>query len=194
MQSITRNKKVLVWSGSLLLGKILLISSLVFSTSWARMAAASLSACPCTLTWNQNHDPAVSGYRLYYGIVGSTTTNRLNVGMANLVTLNNLLSSSNYFFYVVAYDSSGIESLPSNVMCYTPQALSAMKLTRLANGTLNLHFLTATGAACHVEFTSLTPPHWQILCGATADATGNVTITNLLPGNSSVQLYRAVRP
>jgi hypothetical protein len=60
--------------------------------------------------------------------------------MANLVTLNNLLASSNYFFYVVACDSSGIESRPSNVMGYSPQAISTLKLTRFANGTMSLHF------------------------------------------------------
>jgi hypothetical protein len=122
------------------------------------------------------------------------TTNRLDMGMTNLVTLKNLLASSNYFFYVVTYDSSGIESQPSAVMCYTPQALSTLKLTQLANRNMSLRFLAAAGAICHVEYNSLNPPKWQTLCGATADANGNVTITDPLSGNTPVRIYRAVMP
>jgi len=114
--------------------------------------------------------------------------------MTNLVTLNNLFASSNYFFYVVSYNSGGTESLHSNVMNYTPQALSALKLSLAANRIISLHFLATTGAVCHVEYTSLNPPEWQTLCGATADANGNVTITDLLSGNPPVRLYRVVMP
>ncbi len=158
------------------------------------MEAAPLCAIPCELAWNLCQDSTVSGYCLYYGITSSAITNRLDVGKTNLVTINNLFASS-YFFYVTAYNSSGVESPPSTVMYYTPQALSGVKLTRLINGTMNLHFLTATGAACHVEYSpTLTPPHWQTLAGATADATGNVTITDPLTGNPPARFYRSVRP
>jgi hypothetical protein len=102
-----------------------------------------------------------------------TTTNRLDVGKTNLVTLNNLFTATNYFFYVTAYNSSGTESPPSVVMYYTPQA----------------------GAACYVEFTpTLSPPQWQTLASAKADAYGNVTITDPLSGNQSARFYRTARP
>jgi hypothetical protein len=115
--------------------------------------------------------------------------------MTNLATLNNLLASSNYFFYVVDYDGSGIESPPSDVIYYTPQALSPLKLTPLTNGPVSLHFLTATGAICHVEYTSsLNPPQWQTLGGATADAQGKVTLTDPLSGNPPVRFYRTALP
>jgi hypothetical protein len=52
-----------------------------------------------------------------------------------------------------AYGSSGIESPPSSVMCYTPQALSALKLTPAANASMNVCFQVATGAVCHIEYT-----------------------------------------
>jgi hypothetical protein len=170
------------------------MGSLAFCALFTRVEAAPLSAFPCTLAWNQCQYSIVSGYRLYYGIVHSTTTNCLDAGKANLVTLNNLFASSNYFFYVVAYDINGVEGPPSAMMYYVPQALSAMKLTRLANQTINLHFLAAPGAACLVEYNSLNPPKWQVLCGATADANGNVALTDPLSGNPPVRLYRVVIP
>ena len=160
------------------------------------MEAAPLCAFPCTLAWNLCPGSTVSGYCLYYGITGSTTTNRLDVGMTNLVTLNNLLTSSNYFFYVTAYNSSSVEGPPSSVMYYAPQAFSETKLTRLINGAMSLQFLTATGDACHIEYTPTLnyPRNWQTLASATADANGNVTITDPLTGNPPSRYYRIARP
>ena len=193
MQSCTCSKTVLAWPGSLSISRILLAGCLVLLSQFARVEAAPLSAFPCTLAWNQCQDSTVSGYCLYYGIKGSTTTNRLDVGKTGLVTLKNLLTSSNYFFYVTAYDSIGTEGPPSSVMCYTAQALSALKLTRLANRTMNLHFLAAPGTVCLVIYSpTLNPPQWQSLVGATADANGNVTATDPLSGNTPARYYRSV--
>lgn len=193
MQSCTCSKTVLVWLGSLSISRILLAGCLVLLSQFARVEAAPLTAFPCTLAWDQCQDSTVRGYCLYYGIIGSTTTNRLDMGMTCLVTLNNLLTSSNYFFYVTAYTSSGIESQPSGMMCYTPQGLSAMKLTPLANRTMSLHFLAAPGSVCRILYSpSLNPPQWQSLVGATADANGNVTATDPLSGNPPARYYRSV--
>lgn len=195
MQSFTCSKTVLIWPGILSIGKILLVGSLFLFTQFTQVEAAPLCASPCTLAWDQDQDPSVNGYCLYFGITSLTTINRLDVGMTNLVTLNNLLASSNYFFYVVAYNSSGLESPPSSVMYYTPQALSALKLTPLADGTMSLHFLATTGAVCHVEYTpTLNPPQWQTLGGATADDNGNVTLTDPLDENTPTRFYRTVLP
>ena len=159
------------------------------------MEAAPLRASPCTLAWDQCQNSMVSGYALYYGVRSSTTTNRLDVGMTNLVVLKNLLASSNYFFYVTSYNGSGLESPPSIVMYYTPKALSALKLIPLTNGTMNVHFLAATGAVCHVEYTpTLSPVQWQTLGSATADANGNVTLTDSSIGNSPTRFYRTAVP
>ena len=187
--------KLLFWGGSFSIGRMLLISSLVCLPQLIRIEAAPFQASPCTLAWNLDQDPTVSGYRLYFGISGSTTTNRLDVGMTNLVTLQSLLASSNYFFYVVAYATNGLESLPSTAMKYNPPALSGLKLTPLANRTLSIHFWAATGAVCHVEYTpSLNPPQWQTLSNATADASGNVTLTDPLSGHPPARFYRSAAP
>jgi hypothetical protein len=159
------------------------------------MEAAALCAIPCTLAWNQCQDTNVSGYALYYGITGSATTNCVDVGMTNQVTLNNLLASSNYFFYVVAYNGSGLESPSSTVIGYTPPALSALKLTALANGSMSICFQVATGAVCYIEYSpTLSPAQWQTLGSATADANGEVTLTDSSTGNSPTRFYRAAVP
>ena len=174
---------------------ILLMSSLLFSTPLTQVEAVAPRACPCTLAWNNSPDDTVAGYVIYYGIVGGATTNRLDVGMTNVFTLNTLLSSLHYFFYVAAYNGRGVESPPSPTMLYTPKMLSSLQLASLANGTTSLHFRAPTGAACHIEYTpTLNPVQWQILSGATADANGDVTLTDPLSGHPPARFYRAVLP
>jgi len=135
----------------------------------------------------------VTGYALYFGITGSSATNRQVLGMTNTITLFNLLASSNYFFYVVAYDANGIESLPSNILYYKPQALSSLKLTSPVQGTMNLQFRAAPCSVCLIQYTpTLNPAQWQILGSATVDANGNITITDSQAGNAPTRFYRAV--
>jgi len=171
------------------------MSSAVFLPQFTRIEAAVLYASPCTLAWNTCTGSSVVGYALYYGITGSWTTNRLDAGMTNTATIYTLLASSNYFFYVVAYDDTGSESLPSGVVYYSPSALSALKMTKLADAGMNLQFQAAPGSACHVEYTTtLNPPQWQTLSCTTADANGNITICDSPLGNQPVRFYRAVLP
>jgi hypothetical protein len=172
--------------------RISLVSVLMILPKFSHLEGAVLPASPCTLGWNLSQDVSVAGYVLYYGITGSAT-NRQVLGMTNTVTLFNLLASSNYFFYVVAYDAEGLESPPSNVVYYNPQALSPLKLTSPVQGTMNLQFRAAPGSVCLIEYTpSLNPAQWQILGSAMADSNGNITITDSTAGSSSSRFYRAV--
>jgi hypothetical protein len=112
-----------------------------------------------------------------------------------MVALNNLFASTNYFFYVVAYNGVGLESSPSTMIGYTARALSALKLTVSANGSMNVYFQAATNAACHIEYTpTLNPAQWQTLSNTTADAGGNVIISDPLTGHPAARFYRAVVP
>src|ERR1017187_9405597 len=112
------------------IARIFLVSVLLFLTGFARLeAAVALPASPCTLAWSQSQDVSIAGYALYYGITGSTT-NRQDLGMVNTVTLFNLLAASNYYFYLTSYNAAGVESSPSGVLYYKPQALSSLKALR----------------------------------------------------------------
>lgn len=174
------------------IAKISLVSVLLILPEFTRLeGAVVLPASPCTLGWNQSQDASVAGYVLYYGITGSTT-NRQVLGMINTVTLFNLLTSSNYFFYVVAYGAGGVESLPSRALYYKPQVLSPLSLASPVQGTMNLQFRAAPGSVCQVEYTpSLDPAQWQILGTATADSNGNIAITDKPPANTPSRFYRA---
>jgi hypothetical protein len=166
----------------------------LFLPGFARGAAATITAAPCTLAWNPGTDGSIAGYAVYYGLTGSTTTNRLDAGAVPTATLYNLTIGSNYFFYVVAYNMNGIESSPSQLIYYNPAALSGLRLAAQSNGTMVLQFRTAPGAVCTVQYTaSLINPQWLTLGNAAADASGMITVVDPLAGQVPARYYRAVR-
>jgi hypothetical protein len=157
--------------------------------------AAVLPAVPCTLAWNSSSDISVTGYALYYGMTGSGVTNRLDVGTAQTATLSNLTVFSNYFFYVVAYNAAGVESAPSNLLLYSPPALTRLRLSQLADGSMRIQFRAGTGVVCRVEYAStLATAQWATLASATADANGDIAIDDSVVGNSPMRFYRGVVP
>ena len=175
------------------LARVFLASVLLGLPGFTRLAgAAALPASPCTLGWNASQDSAVTGYVLYYGMSGSTT-NRLVLGITNTFTFFNLLAASNYFFYLTTHDANGVESPPSNVLNYKPPVLSLLKLVSPVPGTMNLQFRAAPGSGCVIEFTpTLNPAQWHILGTATADALGNIAVTDSRAGKSPAGFYRAM--
>jgi hypothetical protein len=63
-----------------------------------------------TLAWQPSTDPAVTGYKIYYGVASQTFTNAIDVGSATNATISNLTEGVTYYFAATAYDTSGIES------------------------------------------------------------------------------------
>jgi hypothetical protein len=102
-------------ASALLSGWLLIVAPLL-----APAQPAPPIAAPVALVWDASPDASVTGCALYYAIVDSGVTNRLDVGMVLTASVSNLLAGSNYLFFVVAYNSSGIESDPSNVLLYSP--------------------------------------------------------------------------
>ncbi len=64
------------------------------------------------LAWNRNPEPNIAGYRIYWGTEAGKATNVLDVG--NVITaVVPLPQSGVYYFMATAYDTGGLESLPS---------------------------------------------------------------------------------
>ena len=182
------------WSRLLPAGKWFLIGLGGFLPGFGQAAVVANGAAPCTLAWDASPDERIAGYAVYYGPDDAATTNRLDAGAAQAVTIYSLTVASNYFFYVVAYNSNRVESCPSQVIFYRPSALSALRLSVQTDGSLSLQFRAAPGAVCIVQYTaSLLDPQWSTLSTATADADGVVTIIDPLGKRPPARYYRAVR-
>ena len=65
------------------------------------------------LAWDASQDPAVFGYRLYWGTQSGQYTSSLDVRTATSVTVPNLTDGTAYYFIVRAYNSLNTESAPS---------------------------------------------------------------------------------
>jgi hypothetical protein len=172
-----------------------LVSGLLILPGLSQLEAAVPLASPCTLAWDLSQDPLVAGYALYCGIAGSSVTNRLALGITNTTTMFNLVVSSNYYFYLAAYDAKGIESPHSNILFYKPQALSPLKLVSRVAGTLNFQIHAAPRTVCWLQYTpTLNKPQWQSLGAVVADINGNMTISDRPPANTPSRFYRTIIP
>jgi hypothetical protein len=66
-----------------------------------------------TLAWDASPDPAVTGYRVYFGIAPEQYTNSVTP-TATTVTISNLAPRTRYYFAATAFDANGVESDFSN--------------------------------------------------------------------------------
>ena len=71
------------------------------------------------LVWQASPEPSLAGYYLNFGPVGGAT-NRSSMGKLTTTRLSDLGTGTNYFFFVTAYQDSGVVSEPSNVLVYHP--------------------------------------------------------------------------
>jgi Fibronectin type III domain len=152
-------------------------------------------AVPVEFAWDASADPDVTGYAVYYGVVNSSVTNRLDAGASQTATFAHLQAKTNYFFYVAAYTATGLESDPSNVIEYSPPAITCVKLTELEDGAMRIQFRGPAGALCRVEYSeSLVSPQWQTLASAIAAEDGDVVVDDPQDGRSAIRFYRGVAP
>ncbi len=73
-----------------------------------------------TVSWDQNSEEDLSGYKIYYGTSSGSYNEALDVGNKTSFIINNLVIGTTYFFAVTAYDFSGNESNFSNEVNFTP--------------------------------------------------------------------------
>lgn len=107
----------------------LLFRAILGWTAGGWFAAVLLSArglaSSVTFAWDPSPDPLVSSYFLYFGEVGGWNTNKLSIGPGTSAYLDGLTAGTAYFFYVTASESGGPESLPSNLLTFTPALTNA---------------------------------------------------------------------
>ena len=96
--------------------------------------SAGHAAQSVTLAWNANSEPNVAGYVLRYRTSRALPNQDINVDNKTTATVSNLADNTTYYFTVVAGNTLGLESLPSNEVSYTTPPLGSHKLT-VINGT-----------------------------------------------------------
>lgn len=180
------------------LGSVLaaILSLGVNSTSFASTAQ---------FQWDPNTEKDLAGYKLHYGVKGEPATSQLDVGLKTTATISGLDPDKNYDFKVTAYNTSGLESSPSNVVTVAESVLPTVSIAnplhnaKVSNtvlvqanaadnvGVARVEFyvngiLTATEASAPYQFywntQALAPGAYGITAKA-YDAAGNVGISDI---------------
>ena len=81
------------------------------TTSTTTTLASSTKAV--SVAWDPVASSGLAGYKVYLGTAPGTYGAPIDVGNVSSSSVNNLLVGTTYYFVVTAYDSSGLESLPS---------------------------------------------------------------------------------
>jgi hypothetical protein len=71
-------------------------------------------AAEITLAWDQNSEPDIAGYRIYYGQESHSYTNVVDVGNYTSCIIADLEDDKTYYFVATAYNTDGYESGYSN--------------------------------------------------------------------------------
>ena len=87
------------------------------------LIATPLFAVDLTVGWDPSSDPSVIGYRLYSGTTSGVYTRSFDAGLNTSMTVSALVGGTTYYFVVTAYNSSQIESAPSNEISYSVSAI-----------------------------------------------------------------------
>jgi hypothetical protein len=77
------------------------------------LLANPVHAGTVTLAWDPNSDP-VAGYILFYGTASGTYTTSVDCSTATLWSVAGLTDGQQYYFALVAYNASGLQSSLSN--------------------------------------------------------------------------------
>jgi hypothetical protein len=94
-----------------------------------------------SLSWNANPESDLAGYRLYWGKTGGSPTQHIDAGNFTTGTITGLETGVRYFITVTAYNTSRLESGPSNEVSYTPPLIpqATSKLTVINGSGSNVY-------------------------------------------------------
>jgi len=144
-----------------------------------------------TLAWNAV--TGVAGYRLHYGTASGTYTQTTDVGNTTTASVSNLTPGVTYFFVATAYNTVGLESLPSNEVSFraTMDALMlAIHATQnLPNVSVQLTVTDAVGQTDSV-YASSDLQKWTLLTTA-VNKTGTLVVNDAYAVSMDRRFYRA---
>lgn len=159
------------------------VSAIISIASAANPAPSSV-----TLAWDPSPDPAVTGYRVHYGVVVGQYTNSLAVGNATATTVAGLVNGVTYYFAITAYDASGVQSQFSNEISYQV-AFSQLRISALPGQEVRLTVAGQVGHSYDIEATQDFTT-WAVVGAVTAGASGSVDFIDENAASFPQRFYR----
>jgi len=94
----------------------------------ALLLGVSPNTFGATLVWDENPEPDIAGYRVHYAEVNQPAA-EVDVGDVTSWPVNSLAPGRAYYFYVTAYNTSALESDPSEQVTYTVPSSAGVTVT-----------------------------------------------------------------
>jgi fibronectin type 3 domain-containing protein len=91
---------------------LLIILSLIF------INVATVLSADVDLTWDQNTESDLAGYRIYHGTSSGNYDINIDIGNPTTYTVSGLIEGETYYLALTAYDTSNNESGYSNEVSY----------------------------------------------------------------------------
>jgi hypothetical protein len=134
-----------------------------------------------SLAWSPSSSPAVTGYKVFYGLASGNYTSVIDAGGQTSLTIPGLAPGATYYLAVLAYDAAGDQSLFSNEVTNSvpaPPLITAQPINQTVNaGAMATFAVTASG----------TPPlNFQWFDGAAAlpgATNANLALANVSDAN-----------
>jgi hypothetical protein len=159
-----------------------------FILVFSGLSLSAQGTATVSLAWDSSQDPDVVGYFRYFGTSSGVYTNVEDVGPATSVAISGLLQGTTYYFSVSAYNSIGLQSLPSAELPYTvPLPTNSATAPSITSQPTNQSVLTGGSAAFQVIASGTAPLSYQWLFNdrPLPDATNNIlALTNIQSGQA----------
>src|SRR5581483_10313669 len=128
------------------------------------LSVSAQSPATVMLAWDPSPDSNVVGYFRYYGSASGTYTNIVDVGPATSTSVSGLLHGSTYYFAVTAYNSIGLQSLPSSELPYTvPPDTNGLVAPAILSQPTNQTVLVGANASLQLTASGTAPLSYQWL-------------------------------
>ena len=180
-------------------------------TAWGN---EPVGAAPVTLTWDANTETDLAGYRVHVGQTSGQPTSTIEAGRTTSITLETLSPGETYYVVVTAYNTSGLESLPSEEIAFTAlglepafamepmtapaagdPALSASAATITQGRALESggygFVITANPGQPLAVYASGDMLNWELL-GTTTNPTGRLQATDMAASGQRSRFYQVV--
>jgi len=155
-----------------------------------RALCATVPSPSVTLNWDRSASSEVTGYRIYYGAASGNYTNSILVGNLTSNTVPGLTVGGAYFFAVVAFNASGLESVFSNEIGYTvPNGIPTVKISMAANRQVNLTLTGLSGHTYEVQ-ASQNFTTWAVLGTVTLGMSGTIQFADTTAASFPRRFYR----
>lgn len=141
------------------------------------------------LAWNRSPSLDVVGYRIYYGGAAGKYSNSVVLGNVTSNSVPGLAGGVTYFFAVVAYNASGIESPPSNEIMFVP-GRATLRISIPANRRAVLTVIGPAGRTYEIQAAPTPTTTWAVIGTVTIGTNGSVSFTDTNAPGFPKRFYR----